>query len=541
MASRSSQARRANRSPPRENEVLLSDEARIQLLIAKCYEDGAFTERISQGVVVVDGEDIFRGNRRVGELTTAWLKERLVMVIFQGAARDFPIKVREDLIRAYENGSYQNCIFDRTVKRGRVHGEGLNIMTYIAMSRQVAQWMVAKGEDKVTVRGVEYRMLFKQWLTRRELDERRRMEDETRFWTMALRVPVRAMFPLKDMVSKRSGSQNMGASASQGQYGPRERTPTTRRRVHTQMDGIAGGLLQQDRRIEREELRPEQGTTTIVVHGEATGIQDMQSEEEEIEAEEQDRIRGDGLERTLVVTEQHEKERQDDMDRSGGSEEEGEEETYREIAPGVGTTESEEEERIENFILPLVCALQDRETICEDQLHPFSARRGPGKFSYKWIQRGVATIKDLWVEESYNWLSNEQLKDKLGQLPDQGVRRDALIQAIPQSWKDLIAPTGVNPVESWYRGPPEEGNRLYKLCNRNEFGKCTLEVFELRTGEKQQLIPHGTAERYGTQDLIEVRVRETPQPTPHPPLLQVAANGEALSTLRIDPTAWVGE
>ncbi|GBG82782.1 hypothetical protein CBR_g36313 [Chara braunii] len=48
-------------------------------------------------------------------------------------------------------------------------------------------------------------MLFKPWLTRTELEDRRRLDDQTKFWVMALRVPLRAMFHVESMVESAMG------------------------------------------------------------------------------------------------------------------------------------------------------------------------------------------------------------------------------------------------------------------------------------------------------------------------------------------------
>ncbi|GBG87689.1 hypothetical protein CBR_g45843 [Chara braunii] len=180
---------------PEANEVPMSEEDRIRILIAKCYEDVVFPENLRHGEFVIEnGTRIFKVNTQIDKLTTTWLKERTVIVIFQGEARDLPMRTREDLIRAYENGWQRKKTFTRGFKRGRVHGEGPNVLSYVAKSREVAQWLVAKADDVVVIRGVEYKMLFKAWMTRAELEEQRRRDDETKFWVVALRVLLRAMF-----------------------------------------------------------------------------------------------------------------------------------------------------------------------------------------------------------------------------------------------------------------------------------------------------------------------------------------------------------
>ncbi|GBG80791.1 hypothetical protein CBR_g31347 [Chara braunii] len=113
---------------------------------------------------------------------------------------------REDLIRAYENGWLRKKTFARGFKHGRVHGEGANVMSYVAKSREVAQWLVAKADDTITIKGVEYKILFKAWMTRAELEEQRRREDETKLWVVALQVLiVRAMFHVGDLVPQSMG------------------------------------------------------------------------------------------------------------------------------------------------------------------------------------------------------------------------------------------------------------------------------------------------------------------------------------------------
>ncbi|GBG86293.1 hypothetical protein CBR_g41287 [Chara braunii] len=178
----------------------------MRMLIAKCYEEGIIPGKFRHGEWVVEGGiRLFKVNQGLDTLVTAWLKERTVTVIFQGEARDLPLRTREDLVRAYENGWYRERIFDRSVKRGRIHGEGPNVLSYVAKSREVAQWMIAKGEDKVTIREVEYGMVFKPWLTKAELEERRRLEDDSKFWVVALRVPLRVMFHVESMVETAMG------------------------------------------------------------------------------------------------------------------------------------------------------------------------------------------------------------------------------------------------------------------------------------------------------------------------------------------------
>ncbi|GBG90374.1 hypothetical protein CBR_g50622 [Chara braunii] len=171
-----------------------------------CFEDGVMPEGLDhEAFVVENGVRIFKVNETIGRMTTAWIKRRTFTVIFQGAAQDLSLKIREDLIRAYENGWILQRIFDRGVRRGRIHGEGLNMVSYIAMTEEIAQWMIAKGEDKVVVGSISYPMLFKPWMTRKELEDKRKVDDETKFWVIVLRIPIRTVFHVQDMLEKSMG------------------------------------------------------------------------------------------------------------------------------------------------------------------------------------------------------------------------------------------------------------------------------------------------------------------------------------------------
>ncbi|GBG75181.1 hypothetical protein CBR_g19694 [Chara braunii] len=184
----------------------ISEEDRMKMLIAKCFEDGLIPEKFCHGEWIVEGGiRLFKVNPGLDAMVTAWLKERTVIVIFQGEARDLPLRIREDWVRAYENGWYKEKAFDRSFRRGKIHGEGPNVLSYVVKRREVARWMIAKGEDKVEIRGIEYAMVFKPWMTKAELEERRRVEDATKFWVMALRLPLRVMFHIESMVESSMG------------------------------------------------------------------------------------------------------------------------------------------------------------------------------------------------------------------------------------------------------------------------------------------------------------------------------------------------
>ncbi|GBG72687.1 hypothetical protein CBR_g12255 [Chara braunii] len=106
-----------------------------------------------------------------------WLKERTVILIFQEEARNLSRQVKEDLIRAYEDGW---------------------------MSQQeVAEWMLRTKEAKLKLGTKEYRTIFKPWMPRQELRDTKLQEAEKNFWIVALRVQLDAYYYLGEAVRER--------------------------------------------------------------------------------------------------------------------------------------------------------------------------------------------------------------------------------------------------------------------------------------------------------------------------------------------------
>ncbi|GBG84325.1 hypothetical protein CBR_g38296 [Chara braunii] len=74
---------------------------------------------------------------------------------------------------------------------------------------------------------------------------------------------------------------------------------------------------------------------------------------------------------------------------------------------------------------------------------------GQGSFGRSWVERGVLQIEDLWDEPQKGWRSTSDLRRNLGRLWHIETRRDELIQAIPEEWKQHL---GDSPSTGrWYR------------------------------------------------------------------------------------------
>ncbi|GBG60070.1 hypothetical protein CBR_g401 [Chara braunii] len=127
-------------------------------------------------------------------LKEKWLKERTVIFIFQEEAKDLTRGVKEDLIRAYEDGWTARRLFNPELRRGRVKFEGPNVVSYVAKAVEGANWLAQKGTITLNLRGKDYTVTLKPWMMKQELKEVKLREAETNFWIVALRVPLEAMY-----------------------------------------------------------------------------------------------------------------------------------------------------------------------------------------------------------------------------------------------------------------------------------------------------------------------------------------------------------
>ncbi|GBG77680.1 hypothetical protein CBR_g24126 [Chara braunii] len=90
------------------------------------------------------------------------------------------------------------CFQDQPANRPSHHGLVERAYSYGYFPRSCTR---STDEDRV-----EYKMLFKPRMTRVELDKRRRQEEETKFWVIALRVPLPAVFHVPDLVRQAMGA-----------------------------------------------------------------------------------------------------------------------------------------------------------------------------------------------------------------------------------------------------------------------------------------------------------------------------------------------
>ncbi|GBG85749.1 hypothetical protein CBR_g40478 [Chara braunii] len=157
-----------------------------------CFDDGVYPAEIDPGEMVVEGREVrFKLNTSLDEIKVKWLKERTVTVIFKEAARFLARNIKDDLVRAFEDGWIMgNSTLQHNNRRGRLKIEGPGVASYVAKTREVADFIKTEGQVEITLGSETYKVLFKPWMTRAEFREERRQEEERSFWVMALQVPL---------------------------------------------------------------------------------------------------------------------------------------------------------------------------------------------------------------------------------------------------------------------------------------------------------------------------------------------------------------
>ncbi|GBG82610.1 hypothetical protein CBR_g34980 [Chara braunii] len=183
------------RSPPpgpQEERDYWEDEDRIRSLLTMCFDDGVYPMEIDPAEMIIEGREArFKLNTSLDEIKVKWLKERTVTVIFKEAARFLAKNVKDDLVRAFEDGwILGNANLQQNSRRGRLKIEGPGVASYVAKAREVADCMKSEGQVDITLGTNRYKILFKPWMTRAEFREERREEEDRTFWVMAMQVPL---------------------------------------------------------------------------------------------------------------------------------------------------------------------------------------------------------------------------------------------------------------------------------------------------------------------------------------------------------------
>ncbi|GBG75758.1 hypothetical protein CBR_g21003 [Chara braunii] len=198
---------RGPRSPPAAPAETEEDNERLRELARRCYGDGIMPASIDPGVTSGEGREVrFKVNRHIDQVKISWLKEHTVTIIFRNGARFLSRKVKEDIVRAFEDErSADGSLDSATFSRGRVKVESPNVVSYVAKNVAVANWMILNERDEITIGPTRYAFEFQPWLTKAQLKAQRQEEDDSVFWVIAVQVPLDAFFYLEAQVTRAIG------------------------------------------------------------------------------------------------------------------------------------------------------------------------------------------------------------------------------------------------------------------------------------------------------------------------------------------------
>ncbi|GBG79843.1 hypothetical protein CBR_g30108 [Chara braunii] len=180
-----------NRSPPPAHTNYWPEEDRVRDMLSKCYDVGILPSGWDIGEIREDGNKAqVILNPSLDKIKVKWLKEKTVTVIFLEGSKNLPKKLKEEVIRAFEDIWLGEKRFDEVIMRGRVCIESSNVLSYVAKDKAVTEWMFEEKEIRVALRGRWYSMAFKPWMTKAEIQDARRDEDRQYFWIRVIDVPI---------------------------------------------------------------------------------------------------------------------------------------------------------------------------------------------------------------------------------------------------------------------------------------------------------------------------------------------------------------
>ncbi|GBG85333.1 hypothetical protein CBR_g39900 [Chara braunii] len=159
---------------------------------------------IDPGEMIVEGHEVrSKVNALLDLIKIAWMKENTVTVIFREGARFLPKKVKDDIVRAFEDAKVQDGSFEASsFSSGRVKVESPNVVSYVARSRAADGWLLKVETKSRLDRPLE----FKPWLSKPQLREQRSEDDElVSFWVVVVQVSLDSFFYLEAQITKAIG------------------------------------------------------------------------------------------------------------------------------------------------------------------------------------------------------------------------------------------------------------------------------------------------------------------------------------------------
>ncbi|GBG65975.1 hypothetical protein CBR_g54954 [Chara braunii] len=175
---------------------------RIRKMLEACYLNGMLPD--TSEFVQMSRQDRKGKLKATGLMDTVhveWLRQYAVMIVFRcetGHNNCIPNNVKQQLVRNFEDGWIPANF--QTLGRGWIHLEGDNVMSYVAKDKEIAAWMLQHGAESLKLGGEVYTLLFRPWMTKKEVEQMKEKERESECWIIVLRVPLHAMAHVKTLV-----------------------------------------------------------------------------------------------------------------------------------------------------------------------------------------------------------------------------------------------------------------------------------------------------------------------------------------------------
>ncbi|GBG84260.1 hypothetical protein CBR_g38231 [Chara braunii] len=183
------------------------EKQRIKGMLEDCYAKGILPEDLVPHAVE-SGPDHVRVvvNKEIFEIQASWLRQHAVSIRFGDDLTTVPVKVKNKLVRIYEDGWAKAGVPNVPPKRGVFKHEGRNLVTYIASSQEIATWMLRKGQEIINLDKKKYSLSFMPWMTENQLFEWNEATSYPFFWIRLLQVPISMLPHLRGVVSKAFGA-----------------------------------------------------------------------------------------------------------------------------------------------------------------------------------------------------------------------------------------------------------------------------------------------------------------------------------------------
>ncbi|GBG74132.1 hypothetical protein CBR_g17843 [Chara braunii] len=169
-------------------------------------QDGLLPSGLCIGTTEL-GEDFARLDldEDFSDAQTEWLRDHAVTVQFHQEVGNLSNNIKKQLSRVYENSWYDNGDIDLDTKRGRYQNEGKNLATYVASTKEIADWLRQEGGVALELKGKSYDIWFIPWMDLAEMKFLKSTGKPKIFWIRCLNVPLQLMAALHIAVEQNFG------------------------------------------------------------------------------------------------------------------------------------------------------------------------------------------------------------------------------------------------------------------------------------------------------------------------------------------------